>query len=83
MSRMTQPTLEQLQAKLSEARENARRELESLIEQCCKEIRCLERYSDNRMLVATADLKYHFDEVENKAQELEDAFNELDEKVSA
>jgi hypothetical protein len=70
-------TIEALNEELCEARTNAKNELNSLIEQCYKELRCLD-LGDKRMLIATADLKYHFDQVEEKAQELEVAWNELE-----
>ena len=58
------------------AKNTVKLELESLIEQCHKELRNLERYSDNRMLIATADLRYHFEQVIDSSENLGDVYDE-------
>ncbi len=54
----------------------AKMALESLIAQCVRELRNLEQFSDKRMLIATADLAYHYAVVVEAAEDLEDAFEE-------
>jgi len=54
----------------------AKMALESLIAQCYREIRNLEQFSDKRMLIATADLAYHYAVVMEAAEDLEDAYND-------
>lgn len=66
-----------LKTALTEQRAKTKLELESLIAQCYSEMRNLERFEDQRMLIATADLKYHFDAVDEAACDLEEAFDAL------
>lgn len=68
--------LKKLAGKLEAKKAQVKLELESLIRQTDRELFNLLSYEDKRMLVATADLKYHWDQVEAAAQELEDAFND-------
>jgi vacuolar-type H+-ATPase subunit E/Vma4 len=68
---------------LERCRDDTKREMESMIENLYDEIRNLERFRDNRQLIATADLKYHWDQVCKKAEVLEDAFNEVREEEAA
>ena len=57
--------------------------MERMIEHLYDEIRNIERFRDDRMLVATADLEYHWKEVLEKAERLEDAFAALREEELA
>ncbi len=61
---------------MKEQKSKAKMALESLIAQCVRELRNLEQFSDKRMLVATADLAYHYAVVVESAENLEDAFEE-------
>lgn len=61
---------------LQDARLNAKLTLQSLISQCERELRNLERFEDDRQLIATADLQYHFSVAIEAADNLEDAFQE-------
>ena len=70
-------------AALEVCRDDAKREMESMIEDLYDEIRNIERFRDSRMLVATADLGYHWKEVLEKAERLEDAFAALREEELA
>jgi hypothetical protein len=56
----------------------AKHALESLIAQCQREIRNLERFEDARALVATFDLKTAFERAIEAADALEDTFRELE-----
>ena len=58
---------------LATAKNTVKLEIESLIDQCHREIRNLERYEDKRMLVATADMQFHFERVIDASEELENA----------
>lgn len=60
--------------KLTDAKQAAKNALESLIAQCYDEIRNLERFEDNRMLIATADVQSAYDRMLERAEELENAF---------
>jgi len=66
---MTRP-----QQLIAERKVDTKLQLHSLIELCWRELRNLERFSDARMLIATADLKHAYDRVEQSAGELEDAW---------
>lgn len=63
--------------RLDDKRDNAKCALESLVSQCYKEIRNLERFEahDERMLIATADLQFSFDRAMSAAQDLQEAFD--------
>jgi len=69
-------TLEYLKAKLEAAKLAAKQELESMIAQCQRELRNLERFEDERMLIATADVQRHWEQLDARAEELEEAFRD-------
>jgi len=48
--------------------------LESLIDACQREIKNIKRFGDERMLVATADIKRHYEWAIEEADKLEDEF---------
>lgn len=70
-------SIQEAQLNLEACRMSARLELESLAAQCEREIRNLSRFDDKRMLVAIADLQTRFDQVDDAAGTLEEAFERL------
>lgn len=60
--------------KLTDAKLAAKLALENLIRQCNDELRNLERFEDQRMLIATCDIQNSFNAVLERCDELEDAF---------
>lgn len=64
---------------LAEHKTAARLALESLVAQCQREIRNLERFDDARCLIATADLWRSYNQVEQDAYELAEVFAETQE----
>lgn len=56
---------------------SAKLALLTMIRQCQEEVTNLERFEDNRMLVATGDIHRCMEYVQNTADELENAFNEV------
>ena len=69
---------------LAEHKTAAKLALESLIAQCHREIRNLERFEDARCLIATADIWRTHERVQETADELTVAFDveQLGEEVS-
>jgi hypothetical protein len=59
---------------LEEAKLDAKIRLESLISECYDEIRNIERFTDDRMLIATANLATSYRSVEESAATLEEVF---------
>lgn len=62
---------------LAEHKAAAKLALESLIAQCQREIRNLERFEDDRCLIATYDIARSFEQVMEDATELEDVYREV------
>lgn len=60
--------------KLDDAKQAAQFALESLIRQCNRELSNLERFDDERMILATADIQSSVDNVMERADELESAY---------
>ena len=60
---------------LAEHKQQAKFALESLIAQCYDEIRNLERFEDDRCLVATADIFRSHERVQETADDLMIAFD--------
>ncbi len=59
---------------IAERKADAKLALQSLILQCQREIRNLDRFEDRRMLIATADLRRFYEFALNCADEFEDAY---------
>lgn len=62
---------------LAEHKAAAKLALESLIAQCQREIRNLERFDDDRCLIATYDIARSFEQAMEDATELENAYREV------
>lgn len=60
---------------LPETKLQAKMALENLISQCYDELRNMERFSDDRQLVATYDLEHSFKRALEAAEQFQDAYD--------
>jgi len=66
-----------LELAVKDGKENVARALKSLTDLCFTERRNLWAFEDERMIPATADLEARFDELEEAADQLRQAWQEL------